>query len=121
MILSFDLFNETLRTLGQRLKSNQQDSSKILQVMVNTLTARLPSLGLEEDQEEFLLSVIDAAIIETMELMRDGTQVDVIFATVLTNLSNIMEKQKKLIGNHVHDADTSDGNQDNLSMDVELF
>jgi len=121
MILSFDLFNETLRTLGQRLTSNQETSAKILQVMVNTLTERLPSLGLEEDQEEFLLSIIDKAIIEIMELMRDGTQIDEIFAIVLSKLSNILDKQKTLLGNHEHAVDTTGGKQDNLSMDVELF
>ena len=59
---SFRAIKETLQSMGESLHENSKSSLNLLSSMLGELNMALPSMGLEADQEEFILSKIEEAV-----------------------------------------------------------
>ena len=64
--------------------------------LVQDLNIDFLGMGLEEDQEEFLLTRIDSAIEKALVEMDAGKEIRAALTFVRLNLSNVIDKQEEL-------------------------
>jgi hypothetical protein len=95
---SFDLIRQTLVVLGDSLAVNHENGGKVMRSMVEQLALDLPRMGLEDDQERFILSTIDKAIVESAGIMDNGSRISLSFQEVLSKMQLLVEQQNHLVG-----------------------
>ncbi len=125
---AFDSVQDTLNGLAKNLQANQAESTVVMREMLDELSGRLPYMGLEEDQEEYILSRIEQATEEAMRLIGAGKDIKSTFDMVMCDLQQIALKQRELLEKilrkgeqfpeSVHDSDQQD---DEAVMAIELF
>ncbi len=111
-------------TLSKSLTENQQNSNTIMRSMLHDLNHELPKMGLEEDQEEFILNRIEKATVAAMQVTDTGQTIRDTFSNVLQNLQQIVEQQDHLLADFISSQqqdDSGDEDQESYNMDVELF
>ena len=123
---SFQTIKETLKIMGQSLHENSKSSFVIMNEMLNELNMNLPSMGLEEDQEDFILRKIEGAVDSTREATNIGDDINSSFTMVISQLQTLVDKQNELIDSSVRIQQEKEINIDNNStnggsMNVELF
>ncbi len=64
--------------------------------LVQDLNMDFLGIGLEQDQEDFLLTRIDSAIDKALDEMDAGKEIREALSYVRSNLTNITDKQEKL-------------------------
>lgn len=95
---SFDLIRQTLVVLGDSLAENHENGGNVMRTMVEQLALDLPRMGLEDDQERFILSTIDKAIVESAGIMDNGARISQSFQEVLSKMQLLVEQQNQLVG-----------------------
>jgi hypothetical protein len=79
-------------------------------------------MGLEEDQEEFLLTRIDSAIDKAIDEMDAGKEIREALTFVRSNLNNVVDNQKELYQAFKDSLATEVAEQSSdLDDSVELF
>lgn len=125
LIQSFNVVRETLVQVGENLQSTQREVLGVLSKTINQLDTRIPTLGLEEDQEKYLLTTLDGALESTQCIVDGGENARVAFQTVCRLLEHLSERQQNLLHEVVeeepmpHPGGASVDNE--ISGDVELF
>ncbi len=94
---SFKLIRNNLFFLGTTIVKNRKDSTAIMNTLVQDLNYDLLRMGLDEDQEEYLLNRVDSAIDEAMLQMDAGKEIRQALTFILSNLKEVMEKQEALL------------------------
>lgn len=94
---SFNIVRQTLEQVGGSLRGNQRDVLQLLQGMIGELELRIPTMGLEDDQEKYLISRLDQAIESTRVIIDGGASADNAFQTVCRLLEHLAERQNKLL------------------------
>ena len=95
--------------------------------MLNELEFYLPGMGLEDDQEHFIVNLIDRSIHQALDVTDATESIGNSFTHVVSNLEGLIEKQNKcmysMFANDEVKAESSEQNeqQDPGSMDIELF
>ena len=119
---SNDAISNSLMGLSKSLQDNQTKSTAIMREMMNDLSLHLPNLGLEIDQEEYILDRIEQAIEESTKLIDSTESTNEIFSQVLNEMHGLTEKQNQII-NEIFNPDVDEDNDDDneYAMDVELF
>lgn len=122
LIDSFSLIRKSLYYLGLNIVDNRKDSVKILNKLVEELNYDFLRMGLEEHQEEYILDRIDTAIEAAMVEMDAGKEIRASLTFILSNLTNVIEKQNELLDAFTQSLAT-EGNSQSESMDdnIELF
>lgn len=87
----------SLFDLGSTIVKNRSDSTAMMSLLVQNLNQDFLSMGLEEDQEEYLLNRIDTAIDEAMTEMDAGMEIRNALTFILKNLNKVMGSQEELI------------------------
>jgi len=127
LVQSFDVIRDSLATLSGSLQQNQQNSAKIMRGMLHELTHALPGMGLEGDQETYILNCIDYAIAESMGVIDTGETISASFGGIVTQLQQLVDRQTRLIESILNREDSSasasqgENPSDELVMNVELF
>lgn len=122
LIKSFNIIQESLHSLGNSLQKNQQGSTKIMRDMLNELGEKLPSMGLEDDQEAYILDHIEAAIENATDLSDNSEGISSTFETVLTKLQQLIDTQTQVVASIAQKPEAEEeGKDDGYTMDVELF
>ncbi|MCB1877753.1 MAG: response regulator [Chromatiales bacterium] len=122
LLQSFGSSRRNLYQLGKLLVNNRANSASLLQRLVHDVSDDLLRMGLEEDQEEFLLNRIDSAVEEVTVKMDAGTELAASFSFILNNLRNIMEKQEAVLhAFSANQAKDSSNQSSALDTDIELF
>ncbi len=115
----------TFLNLAHLLNGNHQQGTQIMRDLLHDLNKSLPRMGLDDDQEEFILDRIEAATSEAMNLTDAGDKLRDTFAAILRELQEVAVKQEQLLESFIttsQDIDhTTDKDQDSYTMDVELF
>ncbi len=94
---TMDLVRTDLAAHAQRLQDSQEAAVKILRNLLREYDLKIPTLGLDDDQETFLLDSLDKAIdnashqIDSSELTRQG------FEGVLKLLQHVVDSQNQLM------------------------
>jgi CheY-like chemotaxis protein len=127
LMASFNTIQNNLQDLGCLLHNKHQASADIMQNMLNSLAERLPSMGLEDDQETYILNHIESAIESSEEVANDAEHITETFDAVLTDLQQLVDAQNQLVITLSQSTATASSqnetgkNDEGYSMDVELF
>lgn len=121
---SFEAVNNTLSELSKSLNDSQRNVVLSLTKMLTELEVKLPHMGLEEDQEAFLLKRVEDAINNTHDLSDQSDEVSASFHTITRLLKHLSERQQKILDmiftrfDQEHLDETMD---DDSGSDIELF
>lgn len=120
---SFESVNETLSNLATSLTSSQEDVIVVMKDMLAELADTLPSMGLEEDQELYLINRVDVAVNRSIELSDQANNIHMSFQTVSRLLQHLSDQQNEVLDIiFTRFDDNDDGNSDSIdSSDIELF
>jgi hypothetical protein len=77
--------------------TNQEDSAKVMHQMIHDLNLDLLRMGLEDDQEKYLLNRIEAAIEEAANRIDASTFIANSLSNVFLNLKTVTGKQQILV------------------------
>jgi CheY-like chemotaxis protein len=119
---SIKMIRRNLFHLGSTILQNRQNSSEIMYKLVQGLNYDFMGMGLEEDQEEYLLTTIDTTIEKAMEEMDAGKEIKSSLTFILTNLNTLMISQEALFTGFTESLAT-EADEEGSDMDdgVELF
>jgi DNA-binding response OmpR family regulator len=119
---SFKMIRQSLFNLGTTIVKNQKDSAVIMNNLVHELSNDFLRMGLEEDQEEYLLNRVDSAIDEARVKMDAGQEIRQALTFILTNLNSVTTKQQELLDAYIDSLATEAVEQSgDLDDNVELF
>ena len=97
LLASFGVIKTSLYHLTKTLISNQAESTELLQTMVTSLNTDLLGMGLEDDQEAYILHHIDHAIEEAKEQIDASDMLYVVFTSIHNQLKSMTAKQQQLV------------------------
>ena len=123
---SMDVVKATLSEVTHSIQGNQDMAAKIMQVMMEKLEDRIPTMGMEDDQEKFVLGTVEGCIQEVLTLQEKGSEDMKSFNLVLKAVQHLANKQNKLIKSVFIRDDGVDhkvepGQNDTDDMGVDLF
>lgn len=125
---SFGVVRETLVQVGNNLQSTQGEVLTLLRDTIEKLDARIPTLGLEDDQEKYLITTLDGALQSTHGIIESGESARSAFQTVCRLLEHLSERQQNLLKEVTEQPAVSDSTHaggasedDEITGDVELF
>ena len=121
--VTLKIVNKTLSDLSNELSKNQGNIISVMNQMLGELELKLPSMGLEEDQESYLLTRIDRSIDESLQANEKTKNINVSFKTISRLLEHISERQSTLVEMIFTRFDDVDISEDGIQSDedVELF
>ncbi|MDH5516966.1 MAG: response regulator [Gammaproteobacteria bacterium] len=119
---SFKTVTTALNKIKTSIEESQRTGINILRDMLNELDNELPRMGLEDDQEQYLINTIDTAITESEQATAVSKQLSDYFSLILKDLEQQLDKQQQL-QTSLTDLISEDSDSDNngYSMDIELF
>ncbi len=94
---SFDAVQGTLTTLAEELEENQKHVTEIFQNLMEQLEVRMPAMGLDDDQEAYLIQTFDKALVASQTLIDKNKETRTAFEMVSRLLQHLGEKQKELL------------------------
>jgi hypothetical protein len=116
--------------LRPSIDANQRLIMKTLRTNLGAMDNHIPVLGLEEDQEQFLLNSIDTTLREVGDMLAEGENIRMALQTVPLMLKNVSDCQQALLdkviakqqpANGDQSADVSDAESTGGAGDIELF
>jgi len=122
LLKSIKMIRGSLYHLGSSIVKNRKDSLEIMNNLVQGLNYDFMGMGLEEDQEEYLLKRIDTGIEDAMKEMDAGKEIRGALTFILTNLNALMNKQEELFAAFTKSLATEVADQSSdMDDSVELF
>ncbi|MCK5121260.1 MAG: response regulator [Methylococcales bacterium] len=122
LLESFKMIRNSLYYLGSTIVTNRKDSTAMMNKLVQDLNYDFLRMGLDEDQEEFLLNRIDTALDEAMEEMDAGKEIREALTFILMNLNKVMSKQELLFNAFTESLATEVAEQSaDMDDNIELF
>jgi CheY-like chemotaxis protein len=97
LLSSFGRIRTSFYYLVKNLMENQHMSTEVLNKMVQDLNMDLLRMGLDDDQEDYLLKRIDGAIEEAATQIDASEDIRKTFSIILPQLQNIISQQKELV------------------------
>lgn len=114
---SFDHLNGLM---SEKIKSGNQTMSTVL----SDLSYNLPGMGLEEDQEEYILDKVENVMDDSSELILAEQEMSQIFDSIRDNLQGLVTKQNRMLEVLIRDKRLQDDKQQVLASEnnsIELF
>lgn len=123
LVSSFEAVRTTLSQVGTDLQETQHRVLGLLRSTIDELDTRIPTLGLEDDQEKYLINTLDRAINSTHGIIDSGENASASFTTVIKLLDHLAERQQKLLEVSSYDTEAPAQEFDDSAAtgDVELF
>jgi len=122
---SFDKIKLNFGELVRSLIENQQQGVKLMRDMFNDLNHTLPGMGLDDDQEDYILDRVDSAIEETFDVLSMNEDLRDTLSMVVMSMQKIIKGQEELMSefatNQSNAANEGEHSDEGYSMDVELF
>jgi len=116
---SVDTVRQTLEALSEAISSNHDSVSSKIRQLTDELDQALPTMGLEEDQERFIVNRIDATFCDISALIDKSETLKTSLAGIIRLLQQLALQQRHLLH---HDAnDTADKPDQVEDSDIELF
>ncbi len=117
--------NSTTHTLDEikhLLHQQQKEGIRIMRKMLAELDRKLPSMALDEDQEQYILNRIDKAVEDAHHVISNNHKTNAYFGSVIHQLKDLLHKQQKIHEQLYRVDEPSTGGSDTgYEMDVELF
>lgn len=125
---AFEKVQSNLSDLNQNIDKSQEAVIDLLKRMMSDLDDVIPAMGLEEDQEKTIVSIIDKTIVSSSEVIDTSQYNSDIFDKTTNVLEKLVEQQNLLSDSirakHQQESRNSDrpsNNIEDLSDDVEIF
>jgi len=96
LISSFKIMESTLQGQSGGLQTSHELVAKVVQSLWKDVEEKLPTLGLDEDQEQFFMTHIETALDETRDVMVGVEILQTSFASVMRLFSFLTEQQQKI-------------------------
>lgn len=121
---SFKNIRQTLDDLAGKMLEGQEDGSTLLNNLLISLEEAMPRLGLDEDQELYLMQSIEQKITEAMEKVQNYEAIQITFDSLIRLLQHLVDNQEELVARLVSkeglEIEDGPGTKDD-SSDVEFF
>lgn len=101
----------------------RKEVDHVLDDMFHELMGKLPHMGLEEDQELYIVNRIDNSLIEVREIEEKAAENNAMIDRVINDIDNLVERQKEalhLMHEDINDESDDDDDEEDLQS-VELF
>lgn len=125
---SFTAVRSTLVAVGDSLEKNQNDIVELLQSMLSELEESIPKMGLEDDQEAYIVKRVDTTISSAEKIIDSSANTSHAFKSVSRLLQHLAEKQQSLLDSVVQETPANDNGEpaegeveDGFSGEVDLF
>ncbi len=123
---SFERVKDTFLNVAGLLEENREEGHNIMRTMLIDLTNELPRMGLEDDQERYILDQIESAVDQAATVVDNGDVIGQSFDSVLLDLGDLVKAQSSLMDlklrpNNERDASSNQSLGDMSNGDVELF
>jgi CheY-like chemotaxis protein len=92
-----DAIRDTLGAVGTDLEKNQSDVVNLLKSLLEEFLAKIPRLGLEEDQEAFLLERLDDTVNKAQSIIGSSKNTSQSFFTITRLLEHLSDRQHKMM------------------------
>ncbi|RDH83554.1 MAG: response regulator [endosymbiont of Escarpia spicata] len=122
LLRAFGQIRTKLYYLARGMLDKQEESGGLLREMAEHINYDLLRMGLEEDQEDYLLTRIDTAIDDAMERIDSGETIYYTLSNVLSSIKGVMQNQEHIVEAFaMSQAVDSDADGKNYEGDIELF
>ncbi len=98
---SFEIVKQTLIQLTDALKQNQEDVADIMNKMLMELDEEIPRMGLDDDQETYLIQRIDGAVTEANGVLDSGANLKGSITNVIRLLDHLVGQQNQMVDNAI--------------------
>lgn len=118
---SFVSVQQTFGELSNNLRNNNVESAVVMRSLLNAIAINIPRMGLEEEQENYILNSIEETIKKVIEINDSGDNINSAFDMVLAHLQSLVDQQKQMheTVSHVVEQPVEEFVDDALA--VELF
>ena len=119
---STEAVKSTLLSITDTASKTHEGISEVMRSLINDFEGRLPSMGLEDDQEKYIVDRVDQAFNESLACLSEGESLKESLDGVVRLLSHLVNQQNDIVASADQDAqpEKDDGRED-FSSDVELF
>ena len=118
---SFSAVRSTLTEVGASLEKNQADVVDLLQSMLAELEDKIPRMGLEDDQESYIVNRVDKTIAEAQVIIDSSANTSHAFKSVSRLLQHLAEKQQSLLDSITQKSEESIEPEDDNTGEIDLF
>lgn len=94
---TFDQIRNTLDAVADDYSKNQHQSMMTMTKMLTDLDYHIPGMGLEEDQEEYLLKRISEAVSDATAMQVNGKKLNSSFETISVLLNHLSQQQNAIV------------------------
>lgn len=101
MLETFKNIRRYLFHMGTAIVSGRDESKTLTNELIHSLHADLLRMGLEQDQEDYLIDQIDSVSQNILEKMNSGAEIREVLDYILRNLKNLIVKQESIINDFV--------------------
>jgi DNA-binding response OmpR family regulator len=113
---SVDVVKMTLSGLSENLRINQSSVEGVVHRLLEDMSLRLPSMGLDDDQEQYVLETIDTAFQQVLAHVEDSQAIKQSLEGVVRLLEHLTVQQYKIF----HEPAERE-HLDPAEDDIELF
>ena len=121
MLNLFGNIRMNLFQMGTTIVDKREEGRSSSAGLIQELHGDMLGMGLEEEQEEYLLELVDTVAEELMVKLDAGAEIRTVFSFILTNLKFMVEKQEQILEefnkNQASEAEALSADND----DIELF
>jgi DNA-binding response OmpR family regulator len=121
---NFKNIRSTLDDLANEMRVGQEDGSSLLNTLFVSLEEAMPRLGLDEDQELYLMGSIEEKINEAMAKVQNYETIQMTFDNLIRLLQHLVDNQEQLVDRLVSkdglEIEAGPGTKEN-DGDVEFF
>ena len=121
---SFANIRTTLNEVASQMKEGQESGSSLLQSLLTSLDEQLPTMGLDDDQEKFLLDSVEEKVNEAIACVKHYETTQGTFDSLITLLQHLVDEQENIVDRLVSKTDLYSNatlNADDSGSDLELF
>ncbi len=122
---SFKNIRMTLDDLANQMRTGQEDGSTLLNELLISLESAMPTLGLDEDQEVYLMRSIESKVNEAMNKVQSYETIQMTFDSLIRLLQHLVDEQEELVDELVcKEGFIEESGPENTNTDsdeVELF
>jgi len=122
MLKSFNDIRKKLFQMGNTIINNRRDGKSMMNDLIQDFHSELLTMGLDEDQENYLTARLDVVINEVMIKLDAGAELRTVLSFILTSLQMLVEKQERLLEEYNQNLiSKSDPTKSEMLDSVELF
>jgi len=119
---STEAVKATLLSITDTASKTHEGISEVMRSLIEDFEVRLPSMGLEDDQEKYLVGRVDQAFNESLACLSEGENLKESLDGVVRLLSHLVNQQNDIVASADLEGQSEvDEGREDYSSDVELF